>query len=398
MAKYDVSCERCQGTFVVQLYGKSEDRQWRLDNFTWVCDACREEERREENARAAASNTALGLPALAGSEKQISWAENIRAQKLAHIEKTISGEYDALTKEAFYGTGGYWNLKKSLPIDHEYFPYALELLKKQISASWWIDIREDKIGFILGELFTENPPTKTEAGRPDADLEAMASAEATVRPETPKTETVAEIQVHGQSVKIVFPEKREDFRDIVKNRLKYRWEGSAWMRTLNLNTGTPVDRAAEAGNLFLRNGFIVRIYDGAIRAAAVSGTFEPECTRWVSKRVGGKYAGWFSIHWGEKNDKLYGASRKLKGSKWDKPSVVVPAEQYEEVQDFSKMFSFKLTQGAEELVESAKKAREAAMTATAIKPPEIDLPPEPGKKPKPLDIPEILEVADEFKD
>src|SRR6185437_6784356 len=95
----------------------------------------------------------------------------------------------------------------------------------------------------------------------------------------------------------------------------------------------------------LSKGFIIRIIDDALRAAAVAGTYTPECTRWITKMVNGQYAGWFCITW-PRGDDLYDAARRLPGSRYDAPRVVVPGEQFEQVQDFATRYGFQLSAGA----------------------------------------------------
>ena len=97
------------------------------------------------------------------------------------------------------------------------------------------------------------------------------------------------------------------------------------------------------------------------------------------------------------NDNLYKAARKLPGSKWDKPSVVVPVEQFEEVIDFAGMYGFKLSEGAQEIASQARKVKEGALVAH-VEEAEDKQPLIPGDKPKKLAVPEKVEVADEFKD
>lgn len=99
MAKYDVECPSCGSSYQVSLFGNHKDREWKLENWDWTCDECKEKERQEANAQAAAANADAGLPPLTGSKKQIAWAETIRKQKITHIEdgiahKGLSQQYD----------------------------------------------------------------------------------------------------------------------------------------------------------------------------------------------------------------------------------------------------------------------------------------------------------------
>lgn len=94
--KYEVR-RACGHVEEKQLYGSAEQREktlrW-LENE--VCTACAAKAREEADVRAAAENAAAGLPSLAGTPRQIQWAESIRRDKLAMLRsmpeaKTESG-------------------------------------------------------------------------------------------------------------------------------------------------------------------------------------------------------------------------------------------------------------------------------------------------------------------
>lgn len=399
MAKYSVECPVCTSTYTVQLVGRQRDRQYKLENWDWTCDDCREKARQAENVKAAEANAEAGLPALTGTEKQVAWAETIRAAKIAEVDKIVDG-YDARLAEVAKDPAalaaqdvrskesGFESLADAFACAKA---AAVEIINTP-AASWWIDNRDVRLGTLILKQ-----AEKVAAARKVTPAPVAALAEATIRPETPVTETVAEIRVHNASVEIIFPEKREDFWQIVKKQLEFQWVGSAWKRTLLASEGTPAARAAEAAHRLLRAGFGVRVFDPAIRQQAIEGTFEPEQTRWVKSGTKGAYAGWFYLQWKGLDPQLYNAARKLKGSKYDKPSVVVPAEQFEEVLDFAALCGFSLSPGARDLVEQARAVRDAALVASPA-PLRREALPVPGEKPAPLSVPESVEVADEFKD
>jgi len=222
----------------------------------------------------------------------------------------------------------------------------------------------------------------------------LAKAEATVRPAEVKTETVAEITVADDKVKIVFPEKRDDFRLLVKG-LGYIWTG-VWERKIYWQNGTPADRAAEAGHNLLAAGFIVRIYDSATRQMAIDGSYEPEQKRWIYYRMDGKYEGWFAIHW-QRPDDFYAVARKLPGSRWDRPFVVVPPEQFEQVLGFAETYEFSLTDKAQGIADEARAAKEA-MLIVNVEPKMERAAAKPGIKPPVLETPERVEVDESLRD
>jgi hypothetical protein len=115
------------------------------------------------------------------------------------------------------------------------------------------------------------------------------------------------------------------------------------------------------------------------------------------KRTAGENAGWFSISW-PKDEDFYKAAKKLPGSRYSKPDVVAPPEQFEQILDFAEMYGFKLSPGAQEAADAARKVKDAALTAKVEETRNDASPPEPGERPRRLAVPENVEVADEFKD
>lgn len=404
MAKYDIEY-KCGHIETEQLYGKTSEREryveWAKDNK--LCPECyreaKELHQKEESLKAATANSEAGLPPLTGTEKQIAWAETIRAERIKEIDAATASYDDKLKNMADKNLmdkanaraleDGFLSLEDAFICGKE----ATKAIKGITSAHWWIDNRSSNTGHILVDKAKEIAKTRKE----QAPQAVEAKVEATVRPESPKTETVAEIRALEKSVEVVFPEKREDFWQIIKKQLHFEWSGSSWKRVIKSTNGTPSDRAAEVGHKLLAAGLPIRIFNEETRNKAVSGNYEQECTRWVMARTSGQYQGWFAVNWTEMNDNLYRAARKLPGSKWDNPSVVVPSEQFEEVLDFAGMYGFKLSDGAQELVNQARKIKEAALVAHVV---EVDneQPIVPGEKPKKLAVPEKVEVADEFKD
>lgn len=123
MAKYTITY-RCGHTAEVQLYGKYEDREKKIAWYKTIdCPECR------AKAQAAALE-AKGYATLEGSEKQVSWANEIRAKKIADAEMLAAKV----------------NKNKDL------FDGAINEMKNETSASWWIDRRNNTIMDILKEL------------------------------------------------------------------------------------------------------------------------------------------------------------------------------------------------------------------------------------------------------
>jgi hypothetical protein len=97
MAKYEIT-RNCGHTETHQITGNSRDREWRIK---WLerhdCGACfgakRVEASKAEGAAAlvALGDTASKLPTLTGSEKQVTWATQIRAKVFTWLASDEAG-------------------------------------------------------------------------------------------------------------------------------------------------------------------------------------------------------------------------------------------------------------------------------------------------------------------
>ncbi len=348
MPKYTVTFA-CGHTDVVKLTGPKRTREWMLKNKeSELCPDCYkaqiEAKREEERAAALTEAEDQDLPALVGTEKQVAWAATIRQKFVALLDEGL--QTTPLRPE----------------IDKVLTQQAIESLYYETDAHWWIEngrIQTTREALtMLARRYGKLSKLQEAAGT--ATTIEDAKIEATVRPEVPITETIALIAVKDDVVEIEFPERNDTFREVVKGRM-FRWSVKSWTRTCNQFTGPATDRAAEIGNLLLKAGIIIRIYDEAIRQKAIAGEYEPEYTRWISKRTGGTYVGWFAIHWERDNQTIYNAARAIAGSKWSSPSVVAPSSRFEAVLDLADEYGFKLSPGAETLIESARRAKEATL-------------------------------------
>jgi hypothetical protein len=312
-------------------------------------------------------------------------------EKLETIRQALAGEMQPMYIDAYWGTSG-WR-QEAMPIEDANVGYAMELLKQQTEASWWIDNRETKAGYILRELFIAHPPMP--AIEPDQQtIIDEAKAEATVRPSEPVTETVAEILVGEQTVSILFPEKRESFRQLVKKH-GFSWQGDRWKRLLPSTAGSAADRAAEIGHLLLGHGFIVRQYNAAVRAAMINGQFETEQTRWVALYTSGNESGRLCIRWSRDED-YYRAAKRLPTARYYKPHISVSVEQFEQVLDFAEVNSFSVTAAAQAAIDEARRVKLAALVA------DVNLTTQEKHqddgKPVELDVPQNVEVDDDLRD
>lgn len=201
----------------------------------------------------------------------------------------------------------------------------------------------------------------------------------TIRPVKPATETVADINLLGKYIHISFFEHDDDFRELVKDHgFSWNWDDRCWERKCNSFTGSPLDRATEISILLLKAGFIISIVDDALKEKILKKEYAPEHKRWIKAIVEGQHTGWFAISWEYGNETIYKAARAIGGSRWSRPQVVIPSHQYEAIQDLADQFEFKLSTGAKELIESAKKTKEEALIVDMSEP--EPLPKEQPKK------------------
>lgn len=376
MAKYMVRCETCGKDFLAYLDGKVKDREWKLENWTWICEECKESEFQRKNQEAAAENAKEGLPALKGSEKQIAWAESIRAEAQPILDeiKDRCRELIASAKEKG---------DKDEQEKHEEALRAAEYVTNNPFAKYWIESRFSINKWFFAEEMERVLPMvqERESKAKEDELSAIveAKAEATVRPEDTKTETVAEIKVvDGDVIAISFPERREDFRRLVKHDLGCCWKDKAWRKRITQFSGPIEERVVEAGSKLLLAGFPVRIYDEGLRSRAISGDYRPEKKNWI---VRDSESGNFVIRWGYGED-YYWRAVKLRGAKYDSrlKRIVLSPEFYEEVIDFAEAHGFEFSAKALELVEIGKAVREKTLVCAPKEPepiPESEPTPEP---------------------
>lgn len=347
MAKYTVTYT-CGHTDELTLFGSSRSREYAIQNAErGLCPACYEAkiaaDRAAATSVAAAEAAEQELPALEGTEKQVAWAVTIRQKFLAALDQWLA---DNPVREG---------------VDPTPLIRAVQAVQAETSAHWWIENarRADVYSIKVAIKDRHQQIARAEvSGIPTSPTIPIDAP--TLRPEMPVTETVATIAIRDNLVTVTFSEKRDDFRKVVKDNA-FAWQDGRWVRKTGLTTGAPEDRAAEVAIDLLAAGFVVRVLDDDARAKTVAGEYEPEILRWIAKRTTGEYAGWFSLSWERDAEEVYTAARKVGGSRWAKPNVVIPASQFEAVLDIADEFGFALTPGALALVEAARQAKAAAL-------------------------------------
>lgn len=351
------------------ITGPTKNREWIAERrFSGLCPECAEKERlkkiEEENKKAAELSEEYELPELTGSEKQVSWANTLRLKRLEEFDEVdeiirkgrewvgVGSLVDYLTKEEIEALAKqgddkiiYDRLRSLMAEIYDY------LLTQKTRAAWWIDTRQKQLEDIFEAVMTDFKEYTSIQKNP---VKREIIAEATLFPEEKSKNGIVKIAVQDNKVVAEY-EKDEDFRKIVKS-LQYTWDGK-WTRSMTAMTGKAEDRAAELGNKLLREGFPVQIIDESAREKAITGDYEPEYDRWIYNGSEGK----LELIWEGKNDKLYQGAKSIKGARYNRGSVSVPVDQYQELLDFADLYNFRITPKAREKLNAYMDLRESAL-------------------------------------
>ena len=350
MAKYDVKFS-CGHTETISLIGPVAERERKIKYFEeyGVCSECykkqKEAEREKQNAENSQKASEYGMSELQGTPKQIAWANTIRVQTAKDIQEGI----DLLDEEAD-------------PRTQKCLEAFLEEIGSETMASRIIDQREclrrgawkDRVQFCLKEIDAgrETPESynasygsifvdalKAGIGEKEEEVEILV-------PEDKKSETLVRVTCGDDSVSI---ESQKDSGVInIAKSCGFRWDGAAWTMGIKYSTGTSADRAAEIANKLLLAGYQVSV-PASIKDAAVAGKYEPRCTRWICKfndDESNVYVTW------DRDDDMYDRAENITGAKWaPHRGMRVPVSSADELEDFAKMNSFRISPGAREAID-----------------------------------------------
>lgn len=262
-----------------------------------------------------------------------------------------------------------------------------------------IDCTQEELVVLLAEI--PDPAQRYEILRKaikPKPVSAAPSERVVLRPESPKTESVAAIRLNGSALSALLEEKHDGFRQIVKFHcsMEFNWGNRQWYRRMDKFTGDPLDRTIELCHRLLAGGFIIEV-DTSWVAAIHAADYQSEQTRWIKRVVdGGEYNDWFSINWGRLDD-YYEVAKHLPRSRYNGDTVVVPSVHFDAVIDFARAHEFALSEGAQELIAIAKAKRDAAILTTVE-------PPKQRKRVVAKDVRPRLQpvaeetIADEFAD
>lgn len=361
MAWTDVICIKCNKEYQVQMYGSIKTREWKIDNWAGTCDECKESQKQELMQQ----NKNNILPELRGSDKQIAWAMKIRESILQDLQNI------------------------DLPEDSNLINTAIETISNITSSHEWIEIRNiDIYNLVKKEIELLKESVKDNIIQ---DLEKDVYIESILKSKNPVTNTIADITYNEKSINIHFPEKNEKFKSIIKSHQFY-WSGT-WKKSLSFKTENVEDRVAEIGHKLVSYGFGISIFNNEIKEKIVKEDFTQEQTRWIS--VLSEYKNTFYIQWAY-GDTIYSAAKRIPGSKYYKPGILIPIMYVNELLDFAEIYDFKFSKGAKKLIKIAIKEVESIKAVDLKEIPKKEM--KSGTKIPELIIPENIEIPDEFKD
>lgn len=182
-----------------------------------------------------------------------------------------------------------------------------------------------------------------------------------INPQDKVTNLVTRIRIWNNYLFLNLPEKNDGFIKLVKGH-GYSWDRSqtAWYRSLPKRAGDPIDLAAEIGVVLLSTGYPVEFEDPQAQQRALEGSYKPETTRWILRRDDGQYTGWLNIIWGKKED-FYKDACSLRGARYNPPGIVVPADNFDEVEDFADVNDFSISEVAQQAIAEAKERQKNAL-------------------------------------
>lgn len=328
----------------VNIIGPSKDREWKKKSaFSGLCPECykkaQEEKRAVANKEAAEKSAEMELPELAGTEKQVAWANTLRLNIYTALDVKVSAVVKRMQEKEI-------DIFPNSDITIQEWLTAFDwFMQSKIEAKYWIEIRQKGV----------TPAQVVSEYRAYNDAEANKEPEESKNPEESKEQLsvtaanasdiksgVVEIEYNAEK-KCLYARyiKDTDFISIVKE-LGYQW-GGVWHKDINEYTGTMEDRAAELGNKLLNSGFKVQFPNIQSKEKAISADFVPENDRWVKFNT---KTGKLALTWEKRSDALYEAAKKLPSAKWSSGNMKVNIEFYQEVLDFAETMGFSISQTA----------------------------------------------------
>ena len=149
------TCSICGATFektAVKYNRREADswEEWAVQKYT-ICPDCEQKQREEAAAACAEQAAAQGWATLTGSPKQVTWAEQLRANFVESAQKAFARwAEDAETERSL----GHETKAARLDKGREVYTKLLQdLLQEQGYAGYWIDRRRYDATEVLAEYY-----------------------------------------------------------------------------------------------------------------------------------------------------------------------------------------------------------------------------------------------------
>lgn len=229
-----------------------------------------------------------------------------------------------------------------------------QLRLKEDEAAIYDRYSIEEISSIMGIALRSIPP----------NLELGISQPTIVKPASAKTKTLCRVIIEENWVRLLFPEKHNEFRGIVKKH-KFQWSSPYWQRKTS-----QVSTAIEIVNVLLSQGFCLWVSHTEVVNVAISGNFTPEPLKKISVIQTGTYKDWFTFSY-PKEDDFYQEILKIPSAKYIDGALLVAPEYYLEVCDFSKIHGFRFSETGLVVVQKYIDLLDKASVVEIIQPPLI---------------------------
>jgi hypothetical protein len=386
-----------------------------------LCPECykvAQEEAKKAEAEAAKVRAAeSGLPELTGSEKQRSWALEIRDKFMNDLnlkekagitnEQSIAGAlFRAISKNALGQNEAHWwienrenplaNLKPAYKYMERIGEGLLAYFKVKDLDDAVIQIiamSPDELYNLLAAIVRGETPARgiTPVTAEQIEAQAETAAARVIRPENPKTETVAVIEKNKEEVCVKMPVWDERAIHLLK-KIGFEWRkrGRSWARKCNDATN---DRVIEIAVHLLSWNYIVSVPELWMVDRVKNADYQPLNTRKVYARRDGT----FGVTWHRSDGDWCDTAKRIRGAKWDSGEMVAPSTSFDEVLDFAERHGFDVSDKARALAEKARLVREKSLVVS-VKPIKTEKLGPMGDKPEKLEIPESVSIDESLLD
>ena len=158
----------------------------------------------------------------------------------------------------------------------------------------------------------------------------------------------------------VFPEKRDEFRDLVKP-IGFRWAAPKWQMPVDGRVPDPDAFCAALAHQLLGEGYMVQIKPYGAHRLALTETYDPLPTLWCERSVSREFRDWFRFTWPYEDESSYSRCRTLPGSRYADGAIYVPKGSAPVVLDFCERQGFALTADARALAAEQEVALENSL-------------------------------------